>query len=87
MNYIKFTMLDDNVQTFKYNQPLHLVKDIPYGTIKQITIGDDLRLYGMIIQNMNGKIVSKYLHLGPGDYNIEPPALFKTMHINNIGSI
>jgi hypothetical protein len=86
--HINLTLMDDTITTIEYREPQHLVKDIPYGYIKEITVGEELRLYGLTQQKINGINTNKYLHLGSGNYKINPPALFKSLHINkNISSI
>jgi hypothetical protein len=87
INQINLKMVDDTIHIIDNRQPFHLVENIPYGYIKQITIGENIRLYGLVQQNIEGRLVTKYLHLGTGNHNLEPPALFKSIHINNIDNI
>lgn len=82
---VNLTLMDDSIQVIEYKSPIHLVENIPYGAVKNITIGADLRLYGLVNDRIDGVIHSKYIHLGPGDYLLEAPIIFKSLHINNIG--
>ncbi len=83
---VRLTYIDDNIEDVKYrDNPIHLVENIPYGIIKRIMVGSQLRVYGLIDKKVNGEVQKRYVHLDAGDYQLNVPILFQTFHVNNIG--
>jgi hypothetical protein len=83
---VRLTYMDDKIEDVKYQteKPIHLVENIPYGIIKRIMVGSQLRVYGLVSQKVNGEVQPRYLHLDAGDYQLKVPILFQSFHINNI---
>lgn len=82
---VRLTYMDDKIEDIKYrDNPIHLVENIPYGVIKNIMVGSQLRVYGLIDKKVNGYIQQRYVHLDAGNYELKPPILFQSFHINNI---
>ena len=83
---VRLTYMDDKIEDVKYQteKPIHLVENIPYGIIKRIMVGSQLRVYGLIDKKVNGYIQQRYVHLDSGNYELNVPILFKSFHVNNI---
>ena len=81
---IRLTYYNDTTQDIIYSVPIHLVHDIHYGVVKQIIVGSQLRVYGLINQKIDNKVETKYIHLEDGLYNLKIPFLFQTFHVISI---